>query len=564
MKRIFIIIISIFFTISINSQNLVDKLNDYEKRNYSKGIKYNIDSLKYYAIEMQASKNPCTAVLGKFIEANNYYKTGNYKKSEAICLAILSEIKSINNDCQNKNKYRIYERLFWINKNTNRYKEAFDYLILKESISKSFIKDTKFYLKKLANEYSKALIKSELGFYNEAITILKNAIKEAEFIKPKTEKEKYYIITHKSSAYNILGDTYIKKSKNKEDQNLDLSLIYYKKAYETALNFNPPHKDTDYLFNLRKIKVLLKKEDYKNSLTIVQDLNSEENLKLANLNQDLNLYKSIIYFNLKQSDSTLYYAHRFLNYQQNTPNTKVNLIKVYDILAQQYDILQQKDSAYKFSRLGLNEVSELNEHKTKINKLHYLHNFNEVNSKNDLVINSKRKNHVIQIIIIASLFIIFISLLYLWFNKNRKLNKQEYDEKLDEFKSSEAPPKKDYNIEKELEETIIEKLNDLENSTEFLNHNFTLKEFAQKLNTNTTYISYIINNSKNQSFKQYITKLRIDYLIKKLNSDTKYHHYTIQYLAEEIGYTNASAFTRVFKKELGITPSEYLKSIKKT
>ncbi|WP_366943585.1 helix-turn-helix domain-containing protein [uncultured Polaribacter sp.] len=33
-------------------------------------------------------------------------------------------------------------------------------------------------------------------------------------------------------------------------------------------------------------------------------------------------------------------------------------------------------------------------------------------------------------------------------------------------------------------------------------------------------------------------------------------------LAEEIGYTNASAFARAFKKYKGITPSEYLKMLK--
>lgn len=308
--------------------------------------------------------------------------------------------------------------------------------------------------------------------------------------------------------------------------------------------------------------MLVKKEDFKKALIILQGINGIKNLKLANLSQDLNYYKSIIYYNLQQNDSTLYYAHKFLNYQLNTPNTKVNLIKIYDILAQQYDILHQKDSAYKYSRLGLKEISEFNEHKSKINKLHYLHNFSEIKNNNELVIDSKHKNHLTQIIIIATLFLIFIILLFLWFNKNRKLNKEKYDTKLDELKTNETPPKKDYNIEKELEETILEQLNELENSTEFLKHDFTLKEFAKRLKTNTTYISYIINNSKNQSFKQYITKLRIEYLINKLNTDTKYHNYTIQYLAEEVGYTNASAFTRVFKKELGITPSEYIKSIK--
>jgi AraC-like DNA-binding protein len=49
------------------------------------------------------------------------------------------------------------------------------------------------------------------------------------------------------------------------------------------------------------------------------------------------------------------------------------------------------------------------------------------------------------------------------------------------------------------------------------------------------------------SFKKYITQLRIEYLIKELKEEHIYRNYTIKYLAEEIGYTNASAFTRVLK-----------------
>jgi YesN/AraC family two-component response regulator len=82
---------------------------------------------------------------------------------------------------------------------------------------------------------------------------------------------------------------------------------------------------------------------------------------------------------------------------------------------------------------------------------------------------------------------------------------------------------------------------------------------SKKLNTNTSYLSYIINKEFNQSFKQYITELRIEYLIKKLTKESKYKNYTIKSLGEEIGYTNASAFTRAFKKYKGITPSEFIK-----
>jgi AraC-like DNA-binding protein len=536
-------------------------LSDYEKKNYSNGIKKNIDSLTYYARKMQKSKDPCTAVYGKFIEANNYYKIGNYKKSEQLCLLILHELKNSTNNCQNKNKYRVFERLFWINKNTNRYKEAFDYLVLKESISKTFKKDTKYHLKELANQYSKALIKTSLSFHDQAIIILKDALDKANNIVLKTDKERYYFTTHKSSALNILGDVYLTKSLHKNDSNLDSASVYYRKAFEVAQNFSPPHKDTYWLFSLRNIKVHIEKEEYKAALSLLKSI--DNNLTVTNLNQDINFLKSIVYYNLERRKLSINFAYKFLNPQKNRPNTKENLIKIYDLLAKQYNLLKQKDSAYKYSKLGLKEVSELNDHKTEINKSHYLYNFNQIKKENESVIKTEQKTHVTQIIFISVVAVLFILyLIYIAKIKRRKAI-EEFDVLLDEIQTTETPPKKDYNIEKELEENILLQLKELENSTEFLSCDFNIKALATKLETNTSYLSYIINNTKNQSFKQYITKLRIDYLINKLNTEEQYQNYTIQYLAEEIGYTNASAFTRAFKKELGITPSEHIKSLKK-
>ncbi len=71
---------------------------------------------------------------------------------------------------------------------------------------------------------------------------------------------------------------------------------------------------------------------------------------------------------------------------------------------------------------------------------------------------------------------------------------------------------------------------------------------TKKLNTNTTYLSYIINKTKSKTLKNYITELKIEYLIK--------------FLTEEIGYTNASEFIRAFKKYKGVTPLEFIKTLK--
>jgi YesN/AraC family two-component response regulator len=146
--------------------------------------------------------------------------------------------------------------------------------------------------------------------------------------------------------------------------------------------------------------------------------------------------------------------------------------------------------------------------------------------------------------------------------KRNKKTSKDLTEIKTEIKEKPLPQKREYNIDEKLEESLLKGINELENTKDYLDPNFSINRLAKKLNTNTSYLSYIINKESNQSFKQYITGLRIEYLLKKLIEENKFRNYTIKALAEEIGYTNASAFTRAFKKYKGITPSEFIKSLK--
>jgi AraC-like DNA-binding protein len=131
----------------------------------------------------------------------------------------------------------------------------------------------------------------------------------------------------------------------------------------------------------------------------------------------------------------------------------------------------------------------------------------------------------------------------------------------DQVQNTQVLEKTTYKLNVALENKILRGINELEKSKDYLDSSFNINVLAKKINTNTTYLSYTINKIKNKSFKQYVTELKIEYLIKKLKIDKNYRKYTIKYLADEIGYTSASAFTRAFKKHKGITPSEFIKSL---
>jgi len=75
-------------------------------------------------------------------------------------------------------------------------------------------------------------------------------------------------------------------------------------------------------------------------------------------------------------------------------------------------------------------------------------------------------------------------------------------------------------------------------------------------------ISQVINEKMEVSFYDWIAKYRVEEA-KKLLKDPKTEQYTVEQIAEEVGYNSKSAFNKAFKKFTGQTPSEY-KNIRNT
>lgn len=118
-------------------------------------------------------------------------------------------------------------------------------------------------------------------------------------------------------------------------------------------------------------------------------------------------------------------------------------------------------------------------------------------------------------------------------------------------------PKKNI-ILKETEEQILNKLKKFESSRRFINKDISLAVLAGQLDSNTKYLSEIINTHYNVNFNTYINKLRINYIIEKLKTDPNFINYKISYLAENCGFSSHSSFATVFKSITGISPVKFI------
>ncbi|WP_024770249.1 helix-turn-helix domain-containing protein [Aquimarina macrocephali] len=110
---------------------------------------------------------------------------------------------------------------------------------------------------------------------------------------------------------------------------------------------------------------------------------------------------------------------------------------------------------------------------------------------------------------------------------------------------------------------ILLGLNKLEDQDFFLRKDCSLNSVAKKIKTNSTYLSKVINIHKEKNFSNYINDLRIDYITNKLKKDTVFRKYTVDAIAQEIGFTNSKSFSVIFHKKTGIYPSYFIKQLEK-
>ncbi|GAB2780343.1 AraC-like DNA-binding protein [Hymenobacter luteus] len=89
----------------------------------------------------------------------------------------------------------------------------------------------------------------------------------------------------------------------------------------------------------------------------------------------------------------------------------------------------------------------------------------------------------------------------------------------------------------------------------YLAPELTLGELAAQLQTNTSWLSRVINSGCGQNFNDYINEYRVREAERRLR-DPQFRHYTLLAIALESGFNSKSTFNRVFRKLRGATPSE--------
>ncbi|MBQ2520336.1 MAG: helix-turn-helix transcriptional regulator, partial [Paludibacteraceae bacterium] len=95
----------------------------------------------------------------------------------------------------------------------------------------------------------------------------------------------------------------------------------------------------------------------------------------------------------------------------------------------------------------------------------------------------------------------------------------------------------------------------LEQDKPYLNPDFQLTDLRKVLPLNRTYLSQLINAEYGGNFYKWVNDLRIKEAKRLM---TEQPELKIQDIAERCGFSSRRAFTRIFTRDTGTSPSEWL------
>jgi YesN/AraC family two-component response regulator len=88
-------------------------------------------------------------------------------------------------------------------------------------------------------------------------------------------------------------------------------------------------------------------------------------------------------------------------------------------------------------------------------------------------------------------------------------------------------------------------------------NNNSLEEIADSVYLSPFYVSRIFKESQNMTVMDYVTKVKLDEAKKMLSNP----RYKIEEIAMSLGYSDGSYFSKVFRRNEGMTPTQFRQNL---
>jgi AraC-like DNA-binding protein len=95
----------------------------------------------------------------------------------------------------------------------------------------------------------------------------------------------------------------------------------------------------------------------------------------------------------------------------------------------------------------------------------------------------------------------------------------------------------------------------------YLRQDANTEDLALKLNVSKNELSNFLKNEIEENFTELLSKNRVEYLMELLRAK-KHESFTIEALSEMAGFNNRRSMYNAFNKHVGVTPTEFIQSLK--
>lgn len=382
-------------------------------------------------------------------------------------------------------------------------------------------------------------------------------------------------------------------SKNMKNRQLQGNvLMQIANAYLSINNYHKAERFFNIAYSFYDDLTAIEKLDFLNGITAyyIQTNNlqkaktkAKESLKLTeNMQGDLwclGAYNNLatIYQQEKKYDSALNYYTKTVSQYKKTYNlpelskTYKNISDLYLEKEQYPQAIEYLDSSLQTQKQAIDKINTNTLTQLRTETDYYINKtkINELKIKNqESVVRAKRLSDLS----IAISLLLGISLIFYRINKKRlkelresHLNLLKKNIELDNAnkllnKAQTKNIKKSKNIKNE--KALFAELHRLLNKDEiYTNPELSLQSLASSLNTNTSYLSTIINKNYKCNFKTLINRLRIDKAKRMMVSD-EYKTLSMEGIIETVGFNSRSGFYQAFKTNTGLTPTQYIANYK--
>jgi len=454
------------------------------------------------------------------------------------------------------------------------YAKAIHYYLKARDLTKNDFNQTRFHM----ISHNIAIIKNQTGDVRNAIEISKRNL---DYFLP--QEAQNYI--HIMNGYLLLASAYTKIAiEHQHDPTLkksyiDSSFYYINKGFKEAT----AHKDTEAQALLTSSEGFNYYElnQFERALNVLKDAEKQSTeLKLQQRFPMIFLFQGKSYYALGKYEKAIALLQKAMATSEAVKIDFPYLQETFIILAESYKAIGDIDNSIKYY--------ELFHEKRKQNELSNAQNNTSLYEKYDipsfedqirqLKNESARMDTKYTYVTYIAWSLLSTLLVIVFFYKKRQYQYKKRFEKLlvrinileqekviqqKEKPSIQESSKKQLKIPDEKVKEVLKNLEKFEKKELFLKNNCTLNYVAKKVQTNSTYFSAILQQHKKKKFVQYITDLRIEYVLKRLKNDRAFRSYDIKSIGQEVGFNTAESFSKAFKKSTGIYPSFFIKKLDK-